>query len=80
MKNVIIGLRRKMKRSIWTKTEAVNAARDIVWRLMHDKISYKDEIMLTWALKADKDSSTLLRYLKDIKRLVNDLIKVIEAK
>lgn len=62
------------------KEEAMFIARDIIHRLLKGKCSLKDEMCTIFNLKDDKTGETTLYYLKDIRKLIEELIDKIERK
>lgn len=60
------------------KEKAISAAKDIVLRLAKGKVAIQEEMAIIFALKEDNAEETLLLYLKDIKKLIENLINIIE--
>lgn len=55
-------------------------ARSIIHQVIKDKCDLKDEINLIFDLKEDKSGEIILYYLKDINKLIEELIDKIEEK
>lgn len=67
----------KMKKEI-NKKEALNIAKELITNILKNKFDIKETLAFIAATKEENAEETILFYLKDIKKLVDELIETIE--